>query len=337
MAARPAPAPSAAPGVPTPAPQQDDVNSVIVRNVAPTVDPPTHKVLADFFSFCGNIAALSVAPDDKDPGGQSVMAIVTFESKAAARTAVLLNNALINERAIQVELAPAGFSLTSDASSPQLSVHSVPSQDLPQHHATDDRSQTSVVVSLLAKGYTLQKDALNSARSFDEEHAISKRASELAEQAAQGIRNVDAQLGVSATLKTWGDSVQSKAVELGEQYQVNEKTQAVSQTLGNFGRSVGESIQGAADSTSQFIQQTPVLSSATQTISGWGASIAGVFRDAKNLSDATSPPLGQVPAGQVPPVPAAQVAPPAAAPTATNTTPSTQPPPSSSQSAAPKQ
>jgi len=131
-----------------PAPNpQDEVNSVIVRNIAPTVDPPTHKVLADFFSFCGNITALSVAPDDRDPTTGSVMAIVTFESKAAARTAVLLNNALINERAIQVELAPVGFSLTSDAKSPQIAVHSVPSSDLPHHHevSAEDRSQTSVV------------------------------------------------------------------------------------------------------------------------------------------------------------------------------------------------
>jgi len=314
MAARPLSSAPAAPGVLPP--QQDDVNSVIVRNVAPTVDPPTHKVLADFFSFCGNIAALSVAPDDKDPGGQSVMAIVTFESKAAARTAVLLNNALINERAIQVELAPAGFSLTSDASSPQLSVHSVPSQDLPQQ-ASGDRSQTSVVVSLLAKGYTLQKDALNSAPKFDEEHEISKRAGELADQAAQGIRNVDAQLGVSATLKTWGDSVQNKAVEIGQQYQVNEKAQAASQALGSFGRSVGEGLQGAAESTNQFIQQTPVLANATQTLSGWGASIAGVFRDAKNLSDATNPPPAQPVAPGQPPQTGGVA--PTVSPTSTNT------------------
>lgn len=49
---------------------------------------------------------------------------------AAARTAVLLDNALLNERAIQVELAPPGFSLTSDANTPQLAVHSVPASVL---------------------------------------------------------------------------------------------------------------------------------------------------------------------------------------------------------------
>jgi len=262
----------------------EEVNSVIVRNVAPTVDPPTHKVLADFFSFCGNISALTIAPDSRDPTNTAVMAVVTFESKAAARTAVLLNNALINERAIQVELAPPNFRLVTDASSPQTAVRNVPYTDLPQRNLSGDGTQTSVIVGLLAKGYSLSGTAMASARKFDEENSISKKAAEIADSAAQGVRNIDAQLGVSATLSNIGTSVQQKAQELGQNYQVTEKAQAAGQVLDQWGHAIGDGIQNAAKKTTDFVHATPVLQTAADTVTGWGQAIAGVFTDAKALA-----------------------------------------------------
>jgi len=277
---------SAAPSIANPA-ADSDVNSVIVRNVAPTVEPPTHKVLADFFSFCGNITALSIAPDDQDQSGQSVMAVVTFESKAAARTAVLLNNALINDKAIQVTLAPPGFTLVTNASQPQNAVRSVPLSDLPQRHAVsaEDRTQTSVVVSLLAKGYSLSNTALASARTFDEEHSISKKAAELRDAAAQGIRDVDAALGVSATLQTIGNTINQKAAEVDKNLQVSEKAQAAGAVLNDLGRSISQRVQGAASSTSEYVNASPTFASAANTVAGWGQSVAGVFREAQTLGE----------------------------------------------------
>jgi RNA recognition motif-containing protein len=260
-------------------------SSVIVRNIAPSIEPPTHKVLTDFFSFCGTISALSIAVDDHDASGKSLMAVVTFENKAASRTAILLNNALINERSISVEIAPPGFTFSADASLP---IHSVPASELPPQQL-EDNSASRVVVSLLAKGYILSNDAASTARQIDEDYAISKRASDLASSAAEGIRNVDAQLGVSATLKTWGDSLQNKAVSVSEEYHLNDKTQMASQALGSFGRSVGQGLQGVASSTAGYVAETPVLRDATTTISGWGTAIADVFRDAKTMADQQSP------------------------------------------------
>jgi len=279
--ASPSPAaPQAAPSIAT-----EEINSVIVRNVAQTIEPPTEKVLADFFSFCGNIAALTIAPDDRDPSGSSAMAVVTFESKAAARTAVLLNNALINEKAIQVELAPPNFRLVSDASSPHGGVKSVSPATLPRIEGADDRSQTSVVASLLARGYTLSANAVNSARKFDEEKGISKKASEIADQAAAGVRDIDEKLGVSATLQTFGTTIQQKASEIGQTYQVTEKAQVASQVLGDWGRTFSSGLQNVAQQGKDLVDQSPALQNATQTIAGWGTAVAGVFRDAKTISE----------------------------------------------------
>jgi len=273
-------------------------SSVIVRNIAASVDPPTHKVLTDFFSFCGAITALSIARDDIDVTGNSLMAVITFENKAASRTAVLLNNALINERSISVEIAPPGFALSVDATSPDSSVQSVPSSELPSQ--TSQSTASNAIVDLLSKGYSLSSDAAAKAREIDEEYSISKRASDLASSAAEGIRNVDAQLGVSAKLKTWGDSIQHKAVEVSEDLKLNEKTQLASQALGDFGRNVGQGLQNVATSTAVYVNETPVLHDATQTISGWGTAIADVFRDAKTKADQQAPPP---PGTATPPVP----------------------------------
>jgi len=233
------------------------------------------------------------------------MAVITFDNKAASRTAILLNNALINERSIAVELAPPGFTLTTD--SPNSSVHNVPSTDLPAKR--EESTASRAVVDLLAKGYSLSHDAAAKAREIDEEYSISKRASDFANSAAEGIRNVDDQLGISATLKTWGDTIQNKAEEVSEDLKLNEKTQAASQVLGEFGRNVGQGLQNAATSTAVFVNETPVLRDATAAISGWGTAVADVFRDAKAKADAQAPasagvtPVLSTPGTSTPPVP----------------------------------
>ena len=57
----------------------------------------TEKQLADFFSFCGTITSLVLRKHDN-----SSDAIITFESEPAYKTALLLSNALINEKPITV-------------------------------------------------------------------------------------------------------------------------------------------------------------------------------------------------------------------------------------------
>jgi hypothetical protein len=228
------------------------------------------------------------------------MAVITFDNKAASRTAKLLNNALINERSITVDIAPPGYSLSTDATTSGTTVHTMPPGELSA--SSSESSASTVIGNLMAKGYQLSADAAAKAHQIDEEYSITKRASDLATSAAEGIRNVDAKLGVSATLKTWGDSIQSKAVEVSEDMKLNEKTQMASQALGDFGRNVGLGLQNAASSTAEFVNETPVLRDATETISGWTAAVADVFRDAKTKADQQAP-VNTTPGTATPPVP----------------------------------
>jgi len=143
--------------------------SIIVTNIPIET---THQQIGDFFSFCGNITALSLTPGSDE---STSTAIVTFSSPAAARTSVLLNRALINKRQITVTLAPTDYQLstTQEVREPEqdFSLDNLITHDLP----AEQRTQTSVVASLLAKGYQLSSDAFQKAKHFDQTHAITKQ------------------------------------------------------------------------------------------------------------------------------------------------------------------
>jgi hypothetical protein len=74
--------------------------AVFVTNISPSAGD---KTVSDFFSFCGEIRSLVLRHAAGHADGTQE-AIVTFESAAAAKTAQLLTNALIVDRAISVRI-----------------------------------------------------------------------------------------------------------------------------------------------------------------------------------------------------------------------------------------
>jgi RNA recognition motif-containing protein len=131
-------------------------NVVQVREISPKA---TDKTVADFFSFCGKINKLTmkVYPSShvsRDPASSdgAQMAIVEFDTDAAARTALLLSNALIVDRPITVSVHNGDF----NASGATIRTAADRGGDLdakPQHLPDEQRSKTSVVASLVAAGY----------------------------------------------------------------------------------------------------------------------------------------------------------------------------------------
>lgn len=91
-----APAPAAA----APAAEPTEPTAVFVSNISPNA---ADKTVSDFFSFCGEIKSLVLRRTAGQADGTQE-AIVTFESSAAAKTAQLLTNALIVDRAITVRV-----------------------------------------------------------------------------------------------------------------------------------------------------------------------------------------------------------------------------------------
>ena len=94
-----------------------------------------------------------------------------FETESAAKTALLLTNAMIVDRAIKVEPL-----LASQAALPASA--EVASADI-KHKAfggvqDSERSKTSVVASLLAAGYGVGADTLSKAKDYDDKHMVTQ-------------------------------------------------------------------------------------------------------------------------------------------------------------------
>jgi len=251
-------------------------SSVIVKNVAPTVEPPTHKVLSDFFSFCGNISSLAIT---LVPGDDTVVnAVVTFENEAAAKTAVLLNNALINDRAITVELAPPDF---------QVPLSSIAASDLPHNNLPSDRSESSVVSSMLDAGYKLSSDALAQAKAFDEQHGLSQSLSNGFAVVAAKVDELDQSWQISTKAKAVGDTIAGKAAEVDQEYQIREKAGEASGQAINFisqtATTIATGATTAAGSVANFVNTNPQVHQGVETVKAVGAAVGQSVADAWNI------------------------------------------------------
>lgn len=195
----------------------DDTKTVLVTNVSPNA---TEKTVSDFFSFCGKITKLYLKQDEGRP---TKTAVVQFETESAAKTALLLSNALIVDLPISVvpysqaaaEAAPTVTS-TAPAAADNITTRDFGVPD-------DQRTKTSVVVSLLAAGYVVGEDTVAKAREFDEKHSILLQAKIGYETVKAKALEVDQKLHISEKVAAAAQVVEDKAKQVDEKYQVSAK------------------------------------------------------------------------------------------------------------------
>jgi len=203
-----------------------DSRAVSVTNISPNAN---EKTVSDFFSFCGKITKLYLK---KDEGTDTSSAVVQFETDSAAKTALLLTNALIIDRPITVlpyssgpsDTAPVNISSTNEVPQSQITQRTFPVAD-------DQRSKTSVVASLLAAGYVLTNDAFEKAKEVDEKHSISLQAKVALEQVKVKAHEIDVQLGISEKASTLQKQATEKVKQIDEQLHISEKATAAANTI----------------------------------------------------------------------------------------------------------
>jgi len=174
--------------------------------------------VSDFFSFCGRITRLTLRAGAE--GSQE--AVVVFESDSAAKTALLLTNALIVDRPITVvPYFPAAGEENAEAVSPAAAItqrsHSVPDAE---------RTKTSVIASMIAAGYVLGSDTIGKARDLDDKHMITLQLKVGAEQIKAKANEIDRQLHISETATAIKTGVVEKAKEVDEKLHITEKVGA---------------------------------------------------------------------------------------------------------------
>jgi len=204
---------------------EDSSRAVFVTNISMAA---TEKTVSDFFSFCGRITKLTLRrlADMQE-------AVVVFDTDSASKTALLLTNALIVDRAIVVvPYVPAASASSSAADSIEAdSIHAEAQQELSADEITQrnfaapdsERTKTSVIASMLAAGYVLGTDAIGKAREYDDKHMISLQLKVGAEQVKAKANEIDKALHISETANVIKAVTIEKAKEVDEKLQISSK------------------------------------------------------------------------------------------------------------------
>jgi RNA recognition motif-containing protein len=247
-------------------------NTVYVSNVSPSAN---EKTVSEFFSFCGRITDLKLNTYP-NKGGE---AIVTFETEAAAKTALLLTNALIADRPITVvpftETDEKNFNhacSTSETVRTELHGDQVPNKT---HAASaEERTKLSVIASLLAAGYTLGTDAFSKAREIDEQNQLSAKAAAAVEVVKAKANEIDQKLKISENVAAGYTAVGNKVREIDEQYKVSDNIAAAYKTAAT---NIEAGVQKA--------KETPAVQTATRTVNSYLTPATETLKEIKQQTD----------------------------------------------------
>ncbi|BFZ53534.1 Protein vip1 [Savitreella phatthalungensis] len=166
------------------------MSKVTASNISLDVTQPQIK---QFFSFCGRISDISVR---KAANHQT--AHITFERASAAKTALLLQDAVLGLDKIKIE-SDSESSSSADASTSDdrdLAAHEDGS-DVPQ----EQKPRTTIIAEYLSHGYVLGDSAVSKSMEFDKAHGISERFYSLLQSAQQRAQEVDNKLKVTDKLQ----------------------------------------------------------------------------------------------------------------------------------------
>jgi hypothetical protein len=242
------------------------------------------------------------------PGGTHE-ALVHFESESAAKTALLLTNALIVDRPISVVayVAPAGE--VGNAGRPEDVVRQGDEIANKDFSVPDEqRSKTSVVASMLAAGYSVGADTLAKAKEYDEQYSISQQLKIGAEELKKKVLEVDDKLGVSATTVALANATQQKVKEIDEQYKISQTaTDTVKSIDQRWGISAGAASVGAfMRQASIDLWNKPFVQSAAQAVQSVTEPVGKTFEEIEQETqrqiEEKRKSRGDIPAGGVPPV-----------------------------------
>jgi len=239
----------------------EEQRAVFVSNISPVA---TEKTVSDFFSFCGRITRLSL---NRAASGDVQEAVVFFETDSAAKTALLLTNALIVDRPINVvpHFPAAENAPVIEASAPEVQADIT---QRPQIAPDSERSKTSVIVSMLAAGYVLGGDAVTRAREVDEKHMISLQLKVGAEQIKAKANEIDNRLHITETATTIKNVAVEKAREVDEKLGITEKASVAAAVAKGAAGAVADKVSSNETFAKGFSAFKSVTSSVATAVSG---------------------------------------------------------------------
>lgn len=248
-----------------------EIRSVLVTNISPSA---TEKTVSDFFSFCGKINKLFLK---KEEGKDTGSAVIQFETESAAKTALLLTNALIVDRPITVTtyISGAPSSTPAPETTPSPVETGTPANTENIEHkdfggvSDEDRSKTSVIASLMAAGYVLAENALDKAKEYDEKTNFSQRAKITVDQMKAKAEELDQQLKITERATAVKNAITDTAKKVDAELGLTEKAAMAANAI-KVGAQAGmqkiqenqtvkqglESVKATAEKVSNSVNQT---------------------------------------------------------------------------------
>jgi len=256
----------------------NDPKSVFVSNIS---NAASEKTVSDFFSFCGKISKLYLIDD----GSGQRSAVVQFETEAASKTALLLTNALIVDRPIEVvpystQLVqpPQSSATPGEDSVPIPVVSSVENSNITQRNfdvPDEQRTKTSVIASMVAAGYVLASDAFEKAVAYDEKHSISTHAKIAVDHLKAKVQEIDQQYKISEKASAVKTATLEKAKQIDQDYKLTEKA-----------NQAATSVKTTAQAAAAKAQENPTVSNAItalrSTTNKVTSSVTSVYNDYKD-------------------------------------------------------
>jgi len=241
----------------------------------------TFGVLSDFFIFCGTIVTLFIIPEE-NPTDDSLTAVITFESEAAAKTAILLSHALINDRPIEVEMAPPDFKPTVTTG--------VYTDGSPQN------SEPSLITNIIDTGYQVGTDVVNRARALDEQTGVTQKINDGIAVMTSAVTQLDSQYQITETARQWTEQVQTKVKGLDEQWEISNKASEVGNQVGGFlSVATATAVSGAETAkvaVENFVDSNPQVAMGIDTVKrvtlSIGSSIESGFNSVVGFVEGTT-------------------------------------------------
>lgn len=174
---------------------------ITVSNISSSA---SEKSVKDFFLFCGKIKEFELIKKVSD---DHQTAYIVFERDTAAKTALMLTNAVIGDSQIKVSLADDGS--FSDES---------PEQD--GYISQEDKPKAAIFAEILSAGYQLHDHIIERGLAFDAQYGLSNKFKQYIVQLQDQLKVLNDKYKVT-------EIVTSKATELDQKYHVQDNVKKV--------------------------------------------------------------------------------------------------------------
>jgi hypothetical protein len=189
-----------------------------------------------------------------EDGENSMTAHITFETANAANTSLLLANAMIADRAIQVAMDPNGPAADAGTGAQGEFPAYPEGEDVDNAGASltggatraEPNAATSVIAQMIATGHKLSDTALAEAKAVDERFQVSNKVQAGLEEVKGAITGFSERIGLTQKAQEAYQAVSTKATETGLPDRATQAATATEGWFSNLARQASSTIQSVA-------------------------------------------------------------------------------------------